>query len=66
VLTPYSPVSISDVDFSVSGDMIHVTDVTPPKRNGEYFLRHIAKQNTLMEDLAPAKPLIFKGNIAAA
>ena len=60
------PVSISDVDFTVENDMIHVTDVTPPKRNGEYFLRHIAKQNTLMEDLAPAKPLVFKGNLTAA
>jgi translation initiation factor 3 subunit L len=49
-----------------AGDMIHVTDVAPPKRNGDYFLRHIQKQNLLMEDLAPAKPLIFKGNITAA
>jgi translation initiation factor 3 subunit L len=59
-------VACSDVDFQIAGDMIHVTDVKPPKRNGDYFLRHITKQNTLMEDLAPAKPLVYKGNIAAA
>jgi len=58
-------VNISDVDFTVNGDMIHVQDFKPPRRDGEYFLHHIAKQNQLMEDLAPAKPLVYKGTVQA-
>ena len=56
-------VAVSDVTFVVEGETIHVQDVKSEKRNGDYFLRHITKQNTLMEDLAPAKPLVYKGTL---
>ena len=58
-------VSVSDLEFTVDGDAVTVRDVVPEKRTGEFFLRHIAKQNVLMEDLVPAKPLVYKGSRAA-
>jgi translation initiation factor 3 subunit L len=59
-------VSVSDLEFTVDGDAVTVRDVVPEKRTGEFFLRHIAKQNVLMEDLVPAKPLVYKGKLGAA
>ena len=56
-------VSVTDLDVTVAGDAIKTSDVAAPRGNGEYFLRHIAKQNTLMEDLAPAKALVYKGKL---
>tara|TARA_B100000767_G_scaffold140369_1_gene132624 strand:- start:2655 stop:4166 length:1512 start_codon:yes stop_codon:yes gene_type:complete len=53
--------SVSDVEFVVDGENVTVHDVKPVKKNGDFFLRHIAKQNELMEDLGPAKPLVYKG-----
>jgi translation initiation factor 3 subunit L len=55
--------TVSDLIVAVDGDAIKTADVAPPRRNGEYFLRHIAKQNVLMEDLAPAKALVYKGKL---
>ena len=52
--------------ITVDGDAVTVRDVVPEKRTGEFFLRHIAKQNVLMEDLVPAKPLVYKGKLGAA
>ena len=59
-------VSVSDVEFTVDGENIAVHDVKPVKKNGDFFLRHIAKQNELMEDLGPAKPLVYKGKPVAS
>ena len=59
-------VSVSDVEFTVDGEKIAVHDVKPVKKNGDFFLRHIAKQNELMEDLGPAKPLVYKGKPVAS
>ena len=56
-------VSVTDLTVTVTGDAIKTAEVVAPKRNGEYFLRHIQKQNTLMEDLAPAKALVYKGKL---
>ena len=59
-------VSVSDVEFTVDGENIAVHDVKPVKKNGDFFLRHIAKQNELMEDLGPAEPLVYKGKPVAS
>mmetsp|Transcript_1553 Transcript_1553/g.6831 ORF Transcript_1553/g.6831 Transcript_1553/m.6831 type:complete len:536 (+) Transcript_1553:206-1813(+) len=59
-------VGVSDVEFTVDGENIAVHDVKPVKKNGDFFLRHIAKQNELMEDLGPAKPLVYKGKPVAS
>ena len=57
-----SPVCVADVDFDVDdADVVHVREAKIVKRDDEYFLRHIEKQNALMADLAPAKPLVYKG-----
>jgi translation initiation factor 3 subunit L len=56
-----SETSVSDVEFVVDGENVTVHDVKPVKKNGDFFLRHIAKQNELLEDLGPAKPLVYKG-----
>ena len=56
-------VSVTDLEVTVTGDAIKTRDVVSAKRNGDYFLRHIAKQNVLMEDLAPARALVYKGKL---
>ena len=56
-------VSVTDLEVTVTGDAIKTRDVVSAKRNGDYFLRHIAKQNVLMEDLAPARALMYKGKL---
>ena len=56
-------VHVADLEVTVTGDAIKSKDVVSQKRNGDYFLRHIAKQNTLMEDLAPARALVYKGKL---